>query len=293
VSWHRGPVRAPANRGRAGAADNRTPPPRGSIHDDATAQRLGFKGGTIAGSVHMDQFPPVLLEVFGDRWFETGSLSLAFRHATTSGEEVVALVESAAAGEDVQVGARMEQPDGTVVAEGTASVGRPSDPTHLEATDLRPGDPAALRILAGVCPGDAIPTRTTTLDGSGLAARIAAGALTEPLPWYTEASPWGGPVANPSSMVQLLRNRPNDFGPHVANAVGLFGAIEVRHHAGPVLFGTAYTVSGEVVAVGSSPRTEYVWYDTRAEDPSGRLVASMRMQLRWMTASSPLYSEVS
>ena len=34
---------------------------RGSIHDDATATKLGFRGGTVAGSVHMDQFPPLLL----------------------------------------------------------------------------------------------------------------------------------------------------------------------------------------------------------------------------------------
>jgi hypothetical protein len=50
--------------------------------------------------------------------------------------------------------------------------------------------------------------------------------------------------------------------------------IEVRHHRGPVRFGVTYRVSGEVVAVGASPRTEYVWYDSRAVDgdrPSGGL----------------------
>ena len=59
---------------------------RGSIHDDATATVLGFRGGTVAGSIHMDQFPPLLLEAFGQGWFETGSLSLYFRYATTDGE---------------------------------------------------------------------------------------------------------------------------------------------------------------------------------------------------------------
>ena len=29
----------------------------GSIHDDATAAKLGFRGGTVAGDVHMNQFP--------------------------------------------------------------------------------------------------------------------------------------------------------------------------------------------------------------------------------------------
>jgi hypothetical protein len=117
------------------------------------------------------------------------------------------------------------------------------------------------------------------------------GALTEPLNWYTGDSPWGGAIAPPSVLVQLLRNRVGDFGPHIAGAVGLFGAIEVRHHHGPVRAGVPYRVSGLVAAVGSSPKTEYVWYDSRAFDADGRLIASMRMQLRWMKASSPLYQE--
>lgn len=291
---HRGPIRAPENRAftAARAATGAAPIPSATnIHDDATAQKLGFRGGTIAGSIHMDQFVPVLLAAFGPRWFETGSLSLAFKSATISGEPVVALVGVAPGGDDVQVPVRMERPDGELVAEGTASVGSPAEPTHLEAVDLRPGDPAALRILAGVAPGDRLPGHEARLDRRHIEARVAAGALTEPLDWYTGDSPWGGSVANPSSVVQLLRNRAGDFGPHVAEAVGLFGAIEVRHHRGPVRFGERYRVEGEVVAVGSSPRTEYVWYDTRAVDAGGSVVASMRMQLRWMTASSPLYAE--
>ncbi|MQA00538.1 MAG: hypothetical protein GEU80_14610 [Dehalococcoidia bacterium] len=60
----RGPLKAPANL----AADA-----AGSIHDDKTAQKLGFRGGTVAGSVHMQQFPPVLVRAFGPEWFETGT----------------------------------------------------------------------------------------------------------------------------------------------------------------------------------------------------------------------------
>lgn len=294
--FHRGPQRAPENRAFAEARRATGAPAVSAatnIHDDATAQKLGFKGGTIAGSIHMDQFVPVLLDAFGPRWFETGSLSLAFRNATISSEPVVAFVgEVGDGGDDLQVAVKMERPDGELVAEGTASVGDPAEPTHLTSIDLRPtADPSSLRILEGISAGNLLPGHEVTLDPAHLRARIEAGALTEPIDWYTEASPWGASVANPSTMVQLLRNRPGDFGPHVAEAVGLFGAIEVRHHHGPVLFGERYRVEGEVAAVGNSSRTEYVWYDTRAHDTDGRLVASMRMQLRWMTASSPLYRE--
>ena len=74
-----GPFRAPANL----AADS-----AGSIHDDKTAQGLGFRGGTVAGSVHMQQFPPMLVRMFGPEWFEHGTISTYFRNATMHGERV-------------------------------------------------------------------------------------------------------------------------------------------------------------------------------------------------------------
>lgn len=287
----RGPVRAPVNRAMRRTDDNPARARAGSIHDDAVAQKLGFRGGTIAGSIHMDQFPPVLLEAFGTAWFETGSLSLAFKNATISGDEVVAVAGVPDGTTDVQVPVRMERPDGTLVAEGTASVGTPDEPAHLHDIDLRSTPPQELRILRGVTAGDRLPGHDATPDPRALQGRIDAGALTEPLPWYTGESPWGGSIANPSTVVQLLRNRSGDFGRNIASAVGLFGAIEIRYHRGPVRFGTHYRVEGEVVAVGSSPKTEYVWYDTRAFEDADSPVASMRMQLRWMKASSPLYAE--
>jgi hypothetical protein len=282
----RGPVRAPVNLftggGRSGSRDL-------NIHEDETAQRLGFRGGTIPGSIHMDQFVPLLVEAFGPAWFETGSLSLNFKSATTDREEVVALVASPVRVSDVQVEARMERPDGALVAIGTASVGEPGEPAHLHAIDLRPADPSELRILSGVQPAVTRLHHSARVESSAVVRRVEAGGLLDTLPWYTGPSPWGGAIANPSAVVQLLRNRGGEFGPHVAQAVGLFGAIEVRHRAGPVFLDRDYEVEGEVVSVGASPRTEFVWYDTRALDSNGGVVASMRMQLRWMTASSPLY----
>src|SRR5471032_1488364 len=61
---------------------------KGSIHDDATASKLGFKGGTVAGSIHMDQFVPGLLATYGEGWFETGQMSLYFTQATVDAEAV-------------------------------------------------------------------------------------------------------------------------------------------------------------------------------------------------------------
>lgn len=279
-----GPVREPRNR-----AAHVT----GSIHDDATASKLGFRGGTVAGSVHMDQFPPLLVEAFGPAWFETGSLSLYFKFATTDGEPVQAFVERPAAGAaDAQVRAWMTTPDGTLVAEGTASVGQPAEPTALFGRDLRPADPSQLRILSALRPGDSLGDLHSSVSGADQRTIISEGGITEPLDWYSGPSPWGGPIASPSRVVQLLYRdllaKPKqDMGPHV----GLFGAIEIRFRSGPVLADQAYRVTGEVVALADSPKTEGLWYDSHATDDAGTPVADMRMYLRQLKASSPHYRD--
>src|SRR3954469_6798491 len=93
---------------------------KGSIHDDETAQRLGLRGGTVAGSVHLDLFPPVLLEVFGRRWFDRGSLSIMFRNPTVDREAVRASIRRPAGGsDDLQVEAWIDREDGLRVGDGT------------------------------------------------------------------------------------------------------------------------------------------------------------------------------
>jgi hypothetical protein len=278
-----GPVRTPRNRSAHAT---------GSIHDDATATALGFRGGTVAGSIHMDQFPPVLLEAFGPRWFETGSLSLYFRHATTDGEPVQVLVQRPAVGsQDAQVRAWATTTGDVIVADGTASVGTPADASALFSRDLRPADPAELRMLKALRPGDPMGSAYVTPNASRQHSAIESGAMTEPLDWYTGASPWGGPVASPSAVVDLLYAHVLDdvraaTGPHV----GLFGAIEIRFRAGPVFLDRHYHVSGTVTALSQTPKTEVLWFDTDARDDAGIVIAQMRMMVRMMKQSSPLYS---
>src|SRR6476659_3115732 len=87
---------------------------KGSIHDDETAQRLGLRGGTVAGSVHLDLFPPLLLEVFGRRWYDQGSLSVNFKNPTVDREPTQAFVArpSGSRSGDEQVRVWIERDDG-------------------------------------------------------------------------------------------------------------------------------------------------------------------------------------
>jgi len=276
-----GPVRTPRNLA-AGIA--------GSIHDDATATALGFRGGTVAGSIHMDQFPPLALRAFGSGWFEDGSLSLYFRHATTDGEPVRAFIERPPRQRDVQTRAWATTSDDVVVAEGTAARGNPAETSALRSRDMRPVDPAQLRILASFKRSAVLGEVTLRPDGERQRRRIAQHGMTEPLDWYTGPSPWGGPIAAPSAVVDLLYARLlEDAKASMGEHVGLFGAIEIRFRSGPVLLDRRYRVTGEVVAVSQTPKTEAMWFDSRAYDGSGELVADMRMMLRQLKQSSPLY----
>ena len=287
-----GELRVPRN-----AAQNQ----KGSIHDDATAQRLGLRGGTVAGSVHLDLLPPLLLEVFGERWYSQGSVSMDFKNPTVDREPTRAIVERPSSAGDAQVRVWIEREDGMLVGEGTAAVGAPSAVSALRAIDHNRFAPAggddALRILAGIAAGDELAPVDVTVPGEQQRERIERGLCTEPLDWYTGDSPWGGPIATPQTCVHHLysfaaaaiRRKASERGG--GGGVGLFGAIELEQRSGPLLLGTTYSMRGRVLGIGQSPRTEYVWFETVAADPSsGEDRAAMVMQLRWMKASSPLYA---
>ena len=265
---------------------------KGSIHDDATASKLGFRGGTVAGSIHMELFPPLLLEAFGQRWFERGTLSTYFINATTDREAVQAYMTAPPANaSDTQVDVWVNREDGMRVAEGTASVGTPDEPSALLRRPLDRFEAGELRLLEGVEPGQEFDPVTVRLATETQAERLDR--ITENLDWYSHSSPWGNAIATPAAMVQLLYAKSvATMRGNIGSAVGLFGAIELRNINGPVQVETGYTVNGQVVAVGQSPKTEYMWFETQMDDSSGKRVAEMRMLLRWMKASSSRYPEL-
>ena len=263
---------------------------RGSIHDQATATKLGFRGGTVAGSIHMDQYAAALVERFGQVWFERGALSLYFMNATVDGEAVRVTTATPTRGQD-QIDVAMFRDDGMQISVGTASLYDHSR-SALKVRDLKAVDPQTLRIMKPLQVGQSLGEYTLAPDAKRFRQRLDAQLVSAPLPWYSGPSPWGGPVAPPSLLVELLWGPPMRglnaaIGSKVG--VGLFGAIEVAHHNGPVLQDRTYTVSARVVAVSESPKTESVWFDSNAHDESGRLIVSQRMMLRYMKDSSPLY----
>ena len=115
--------------------------------------------------------------------------------------------------------------------------------------------------------------------------------ITEPSPWYSDPARWGGVLLTTVNQVNLLIAPANAYlASHRAGAIGLYGAIELRNVHGPLLADVTYRAGGTLLHAGETPKTEYLWFDTWA-DRGGKRVAEMRMMLRFMKASSPLYKE--
>ena len=117
--------------------------------------------------------------------------------------------------------------------------------------------------------------------------------MTAPLDWYVGESPWGGPICSPLTSCRLLvAGMTDSIEKECGEFVGLYGAIEIRHHKGPLLLNTDYTITGRVLDVSDSPKTEVLWYTTearKADDLTGEPVASITMMTRLLKDSSPLY----
>jgi hypothetical protein len=275
-----GPIRSPKNSAKHLGA--------GSIHDDATAQKLGFRGGTVAGSLHMEQFPPLLVAAFGDDWLRTGGLSLYFKYATTDNEPVQAFVQAPEAdGRRTEVW--MDDAAGHRVADGTANLGGPDPDSTLRQRLAAMPEPEDLRILADVKAGTAGERLPTRISEEALANRLAV--ITEPLPAYTDPSIYGERIATPALQVQVMRPGERSMLPRNGDyGVGLFGAIELQLHDGPVFVEHDYECQSTVLAVGETPKTEYLYYEATLHEPGSEAkVLSMIMMLRFMKASSGLW----
>jgi hypothetical protein len=257
---------------------------RGSIHDDATASKLGFKGGTVAGSIHMDQFAPLCVKLYGEDWWKQGNMSFYFRQATVDREAVRAL----ARGGEPHARLWMENEAGALIAEGSASSTGADEATVVQNLMNSQNHAAGggLRILSKAKVGDKVDGLDVTVSKEAVERRL--GAITEHLPLYDGDKA----ILPPSMTVGLFRGSAQEKlystdGP----AVGLFGAIELQSIKGPVRADTTYKVRAEILALSESPKTENVWYRAWAADPeTGEDVTSMLMYLRYMKASSKLYA---
>jgi|SRR5579859_1306056 len=254
---------------------------KGSIHDDATASQLGFKGGTVAGSIHMDQFVPGLLEIYGQDWFETGTMSLYFTQATVDAEPVCAAISP---GQDHAV-LTMHNEAGVQICQGTASLGHDACSELSKRLEAQvPTEPGALRILKAMALGEEHHDIAVRIEPEHLAQYL--GAITENLAPYREAK-----VLPPAQIVHMAHlSRKQVLAKAAQPAVGLFGALEIEQFSGPLHAGVDYLARTRTLKFSESPRTENVWYEVifTAKD-GGPDLGRVLYLLRFMKGSSPLW----
>jgi len=252
----------PHNRWQAG---------ENSIHNDATAKKVGMRGGTIPGTVHLSHFAPLMTELFGEAWLRQGQISMFYTFATLDGEPVRAVVERPAEGplENVQLLASVETPGGKTVAKGTVACGRPAAPGYVRGLELTDAPRSEIRILQGMTPG------LVTVDREGYEVK--------------EAADEDGVVRDPQQVYRALQ--PYSPGVTVTGAVGFFGATEIVWRAGPVRAATPYRKTARVVSVGASPKTEFAWFDSELRDAAGEVIVEMRHMTRWMKQGSKQWAD--
>lgn len=270
-----------------------------SIHDDATAQKLGFKGGTIEGPTHFSQFAPLGERLWGQAWFEIGCLSAHYRSVCYEGEEVQAILAKPLPGTR-QCQIQMVKRDGTEVLRGTASVGDLPVATALEARlgKLKPlTDPVILRDVKVAQTSKRQSVRMAFDQNMGdlypFSLRQKLAVITESSPYYSGAdNPWGKPIIPMEMLSVLFQYRSKDDPlPAKGPAVGLFADQEIRLLKGPLFEGEEYEVEREVVALSGSRRTESAWVKTRVFDKAGTMVAAMLLNMATLKESYAPYEE--
>jgi len=290
-----GPMRAPLQMLASQTYDGHA-----SIHDDNTAQKLGFKGGTIEGPTHFSQFDPLAVHLFGEAWFETGCISVQYRNPVFEGENVQAVASKPQDGAR-RSEIRMEREDGAAILQGTLSIGPDHPPSALDQRlpSLRPLENPL--ILADIKVGMRTPRRRIEMDFDQNMGALYPFSLREKLERITENSPiyakgagrWRAPII-PFEMLSVLfcYTNSDDTFPVKGPVVGLFADQEIRLLDGPVFVGQPYDIEREVIALSGSRRTESMWVrSTLFQAGKDKPAASMLLNLANLKESYAGYQD--
>jgi hypothetical protein len=243
----------------------------GSIHNDETAQELGLEGGWIAGSIHMEQFAPLMAQTFGADWLRSGTLSFYFRKATLSGEAVRCFAEPPNADTGFS-NLRMENKAGDLISEGVAFVGEPRETTPLRQRLASSPQSDAIKILKDIKVGASAKDVPARIEKDRFDRDLPG--VTEQLPEYAEHG-----ALPPNLSIDALATVQKVMAPLPEGAVGLYGGIELQMVDGPILAATNYLASGKVLAMGKTPRTETIWFESELTRPSDRSVVARMLML--------------
>ena len=284
-----GPFRAPRQMLADQEYDGHT-----SVHDDATADKLGLPGAPIEGPTHFSQFDPLGVAMWGQHWFEHGCISSHFENMVIEGEEVQATATRTSA-TSARIGA--VKADGSSVLSGTMTLGPRHSETELDRRLHALKEPGELFIVDQLRVGDkSVPERVSMsmTESNGhlypFSLQDKLAVITEPSSWYSGSeTPWGRAVI-PTEMVSVLAHKAGGVGKVRGPAVGLFIDLEIRVIEGPLFVDSEYELVHEIVGIGQSRRVESYWTRTYITDPeTGVLVATVLLHQGVFKASYEKY----
>ncbi len=289
-----GPWRKPANMLLEQSYDGHL-----SLHDDAMAQKLGFKAGPIEGPTHFSQFAPLGEAIWGERFLSEGCLSAHYRNMVMEGEEVRAFIEREPGEDHAKIWATKR--DGMEVLKGTASVGPQAPPTALDIrlNELGPLEqPVILRDLKVGQRTQRVKIRMDANQHMGALYPFSLNdklkRITEPSPWYSSSdTPWKRAIVPFEMISVLLQHVARQDGLRIRGpAIGLFADQEIRLIKGPIFVSEDYEIEREIVALSGSRRTESYWTRTFVYRPGGsEVIATMLLNQATLKESYARYAE--
>lgn len=258
---------------------NRAANAEGSIHDDKTAQSLGFEGGFVPGTTVGTAALNAVLAHYGWDWMNGGWYSFTYITPVYVSEEVHELAESIEGSSDIAV--QVLNRDGRVCAAGRAGLGTELGPNKAwdPAADGSSG-PDVLRLMPI---GTVYPPEEITCSATDIEDLLASAGVGNS-EWYRSASPAGPPVIMPEWV----------FGPAL-RIIRKPGVVQLgdeakpppmwAHHMlvveRPMPLDKTFIISESLVDKGRSSRTLFVTSEFEVRDTDGVRYAIGRHRSKW------------
>jgi len=224
------------------------------IHDDATAQRLGFRGGLVPGVTVYAYLTQPLVAGLGSAWLERGTATVRFTKPVFEGEEVA--VTGAVTARDARgasmalTGATTVSPEAATLA-ATLPAGSPT-PANLalyRTAPLPDPRPDATREHLGSL--DTLGTPVVTYDAAAAAEWLDK--VADPLPLYRGPRAWVHPAF-------LLHQANKALSLNVRLGPWIHAGSVVRHLGGARV-GETLAVRGRVRSLFEKKGKEFVELD--------------------------------
>jgi len=228
-----------------------------SIHDDAMAQKLGFKGGAIEGPTHFSQFVRSVLPRGASAGSRQGVCPRTIATSCYEGDKVRAFLTKPLSGA-TQTTLWMQREDGHEVLRGTASAARIIRSPQLEQrlTNCSAERPVILRDVKVGTRGKRIPVRMEMHQHMGALypfsladkLKVISGAVRLVLGRGGESVAMAE-ADHPSKMISVLAvMRRRWIAADSRPVVGLFADQEIRLLHGPLYVGDPYEIDREVAS---------------------------------------------